>query len=1013
MSVCSKYLYTYLEKNNSLESLSKQMQLSPLHKAVIERSLTGVRACLEMGADVNARDVRQWTPLHHASVLGYKKISRFLKAHGADPMALTDTQATATELRRFVVVEREKKSRIPLLTTALREASTSSLTHRQYRILTGTFYLLEPLIPMHFLIKEWHQGPSKNESLPFINHIQRKYEEFLLQLRIPHILQKAHANDEGQQLLSSPGLGLFASQDYSPGVIIGEYLGRVSDDNPRSRYNLAAYVDGSQYSNEMTRINDGFPNVVLVPLANIHGLSTRYIFITSSPIKKGEQFCWNYGDHSVKLGPYSEMRPAAIRNYIKEIKESGSTSFGSKFEVLITKLVIGLGLTQKITLEEFMEVEKLRYLLETPAIIFNLVFEGVLDDSTAQRLWQAAYFPTCLIPPSAPKELKKLVTISIEARNYYKKMQNQDPLKAIDFQTALAENMAKKGILATLAFVSTRVEKFLDKHPREGQIRILIQEKSDKRKAIFGIGRKLTIEDLGKRVLRTAPLSLRNINDWSYVPNEPTTDQAMKESLLLVKLEGTTFLAKDKIAQWLQLDYFSKIPEESNDGNWMLLEEYQEFIEKFPLDQFPQEKERIHEEDPEDPIMSQMRDYGLPTDSWDPSLRRDNSNSHVSNSKIMELLNWPQETRKQLPTLQEDYLFKVTEKEISPSSEISSKEKAARKMLKISSDEYDLKKIGKQFRKLALKMHPDKGGDPRRFKELNEAYQLVLKKLDQRRLLFKIDANSAKELSANQAEEIYEQARNYLYYLREELRTSSRDVRLAAWEKYDLQIESLTSLRVPQSDGFFEEMFERLVANVRENVLYLKFRQKLETLEQEFLLHQNNSSEKAAKLENVLKTIKKLEEEFDLSNQRNSWIILEQRFFIIANLLFQDRIMAFERTLAEVYLRQENDTEASEVRLRAIEFYSKQKTQSEVAIIKAKAKNLQTQLRAQKRSTEKSSPEAELDPKLHKTEQPQGSSFADENAQGTKEAEAPKKDDISLIFENIAKNAKFFSSFLA
>lgn len=1023
MSVNSNYLFLYLEKNNSLEALTKHMQLTPLHLAVIEKSKKSVRKLLEGQADVNARDIRKWTPLHHATALGYEKIIKLLYIFGADPKALSDTQITASELGRFVLLRNKKSEEtIPLLTTLPDNTGLSLLTYRQYHQLTGTDYLLEPFIPKHYLIKEWRQGLLRSESLPFIGQIQEKYEEFLLQPRIPHILEKAVTNDQNQQLLSSPGLGLFASQDYHPGVIIGEYLGRVSDDNPRSSYTLAGPVDGSQYSNELTRINDGFPNVVLVPLANIHGLSKRYIFITSSPIKKGDQFCWNYGEHSVKLGPYSEMRPAAMRKYIQEVKEWGTEPLYSNFEYLITKLVVGLGITQQISLEEFMEVEKLRYLLETPAAFFNLVFEGFLDDSTAHRLWQAAYFPACLISQSAPKELSNLVTIAIEARNYYRTMQSQDPLKAREFQTAIVENIAKKGILATLSFVaSARLERPMNNHPRKDQIGILIGANSNKRKGIFGIGRKLTTQDLGKRVVRTAP-SFGKVYDWSYVPDEPTANAAMKNFLLLLKDEGTTFICQGEIDRLLSLNTCTKISDEKNDGNWMLLEDYQEFVEEFPLDQFPQEKEIADEQD----TMACMRDDELlRINSWSRGIFEKRNKRHMTvsptnhYSKTIELLSWVKKARQQLPALQENHFFKVAqEAAFLPSAKISSQEQTARRILEISYDEHDPKKITKQFHKLALHVHPDKGGDPLQFKKLNDAYHLVLKKLDQRQVQFKIEARNSQELSLEEAEEIYEETKNYFNYLKEELRTSSREAKIVAWEKYYFQIMNLTSLKVPEGDGFFEEVFKRLVGNVREHSLYLKFRQKLEGLEKEFLHQQDNSSEKVAKLENLIKLIIGLEEEFDLSNQRSSWIILEQPFFRETHLLFQDRVMAFERTLAEIYLRQECDKEASEVCLRAQLFHSEQSVKIQAAIIRMNAKDFLRNLK--KHSTEKPSDKAESEQKKmllqessfeKKTEKTgeERDNFEDIDTQTAKEEKPFKKELITLLSENIAKNLKFFA----
>ena len=60
------------------------MQNTPLHAAAAGRSKDAVRALLEHGADVNARQEGGWTALHAASQNGDVEMVRLLIAGGAD-----------------------------------------------------------------------------------------------------------------------------------------------------------------------------------------------------------------------------------------------------------------------------------------------------------------------------------------------------------------------------------------------------------------------------------------------------------------------------------------------------------------------------------------------------------------------------------------------------------------------------------------------------------------------------------------------------------------------------------------------------------------------------------------------------------------------------------------------------------------------------------------------------------------------------------------------------------------
>jgi ankyrin repeat protein len=74
------------------------MQNTPLHAAAAGRSKEAVRALLEHGSDVNARQEGGWTALHAASQNGDVEMVRLLIAGGADVQARAGNQQNALDL---------------------------------------------------------------------------------------------------------------------------------------------------------------------------------------------------------------------------------------------------------------------------------------------------------------------------------------------------------------------------------------------------------------------------------------------------------------------------------------------------------------------------------------------------------------------------------------------------------------------------------------------------------------------------------------------------------------------------------------------------------------------------------------------------------------------------------------------------------------------------------------------------------------------------------------------------
>jgi uncharacterized protein len=74
------------------------MQVTPLHSAAAARNLAIVRALLEHGAPVNARQQKGWTALHAAAQHGDRAMVELLLKYGASPNAKNDDGLTPDEL---------------------------------------------------------------------------------------------------------------------------------------------------------------------------------------------------------------------------------------------------------------------------------------------------------------------------------------------------------------------------------------------------------------------------------------------------------------------------------------------------------------------------------------------------------------------------------------------------------------------------------------------------------------------------------------------------------------------------------------------------------------------------------------------------------------------------------------------------------------------------------------------------------------------------------------------------
>jgi ankyrin repeat protein len=74
------------------------MKVMPLHSAAAGRNLAIVRALLEHGAPVNAKQQQGWTALHAAAQHGDQAMAELLLKYGANPNAKNDDGRTADQV---------------------------------------------------------------------------------------------------------------------------------------------------------------------------------------------------------------------------------------------------------------------------------------------------------------------------------------------------------------------------------------------------------------------------------------------------------------------------------------------------------------------------------------------------------------------------------------------------------------------------------------------------------------------------------------------------------------------------------------------------------------------------------------------------------------------------------------------------------------------------------------------------------------------------------------------------
>lgn len=859
--------------------------IEALHYWVKHGNIKKAEELLLNGVSANALDHKKWTPLHHATVLKNQSMCDLLMQYGGDESIPNDCGATAKDIYWFIIGV--KKVNDCTKTTLLLNKDNKPISCKDYYELTKSRYITEQIVKSEIFIKEWKRD-SPEVQYPFINELKEKYVHFSQGQKNTHVLKEADTDDMGCALVSSPGLGLFATRFYAPGDIVGEFFGKLKPSFTASLSSInlgdGNIIDSLSFSNEMSRVNDGWPNITPISIDACSGRQNRIIFVATEPINEGEQFIYNYGFHPCKLEPYQEIRPKALKEFTEQ----------HDIDTLIKTLGNKLKKYQEITFEEYCQIDKIRYIYCTLSVCFKLITQGVIKDRNSLVEFSTHFFKFYELPPGYRKNLKDVIRFGTNTFNYYEELKNWANTKN-SFLPNFNQLVASKGVITLLNTCQGMYEKIYFKFPQINiertvkvvrrkvfdELNIVNDKDSFERVAIYGIGQMLTKNDIGKWFVRTCPPSF----DWRAVPDNHTVNDAKSASVCLVEITEKFLIFNKK---------YYKFDMQYNDGNWIELSKYIKFINT--------EFYKLNEE----------RQWLRKVDNEEPKFCKDET--------------WLHNIPKILFSLPEKYFIKCTFTKILSSDSNNDSDDwelvEAKKALGVSHLN-DFSKIKKAYFKLALKYHPDKNtSESAHYLKLKTAYEKIEKIMSENEAPWSLD-------ECKTIDECYKHALGRYHKLKMQLQYKSEEFQLQEWLKFYDLIKKLRNFLTEEKREFwwFDNELTWSINNFLnrslEEIIFLQICQQLNGMSQEIYsaFSHNNPKEIICQSEDILEKLEFMETYFDLENKKYSWEIVENNYFKLANMMILDYVLALEKAIAENYLLINKNDKAIDVRNKAIKYH--------------------------------------------------------------------------------------------
>ena len=354
----------FLTNNNYLdlrETFGKH-RLNLLHIASITNCSFLTKYILTHNKELNQPDNKNWLPIHHAALLENMDIIALISSIFSNSLK-NDLNLTFENILEMIQKIPDDNDEIIPLNFQDSVGKITKLTRKEFFRLTGSHFSEKIMTTKTFLFNEWeNEEHNIPDNLIALNDKAQGHKD------LPD-LKSLYIKKISREL----GVGLYTDTAINKGDYIGKYTGVLYRGFPKNNYQLEN-VDAYEIKNGLALVNDGFPSIVDCPL--LIGNLSSCIFLAGENIKAHTQLLWNYGLHNAKLGPYKEFAKEETRLFFKNNSIKDLYFFYHNYRQLPIE-------EQIYNIDSELIIRRFFYLLDTPPVLFNLVYEGIINEKDA------------------------------------------------------------------------------------------------------------------------------------------------------------------------------------------------------------------------------------------------------------------------------------------------------------------------------------------------------------------------------------------------------------------------------------------------------------------------------------------------------------------------------------------------------------------------------------------------------------------------------------------------------
>ncbi len=458
------------------------------------------------------------------------------------------------------------------------------------------------------------------------------------------------------------------------------------------------------------------------------------------------------------------------------------------------------------------------------------------------------------------------------------------------------------------------------------------QPRIPSRKCYPNLGRQLTQDDVGKKILRVHPHeSDKGCIDWSFMPINSTVKNAHHTAMTLLSLNKDSMTVRDNFIKfefkikwmdrhWLTLDEWLAYPnKDSGETRAQTSPETSSKETALKSDSFVRSLNDWFSRPCKDSIdnSGSIPKACKPTESEQETLLRailsdisgklakdkETKTSSKQENSINE--RWFRQVKDYLPAnyAPADYSWHCPEPmnttpDVHEERPFDLKSQDPRAILGLASNVREAAQIKKQYHKLALLFHPDKNPHSKvseeEFKKITAAYKTLLKE---------VEGSSFSSSQSSEGDDDYALA-DYTYtHLLNEMEKNknlSEGELLKRW--LNLAEETEKSCKKHFDHPMIQLLLERILLKANSHVHLLQIKSRLDDIK--FPEKSECMHELANDLIGKMIQIKDFFKEFDLTNMSDTWA--RENFtdcFKKANYLVMDKYIAFARCAAEIYVK--------------------------------------------------------------------------------------------------------------